>query len=156
MSVKKCDSCLLSTRIYIYNIKILVGKKGTEAGDWIRRVSFDLIWFDLRDLLGMVSGRESLIRLVGKRRRFLPNRLFILSHPIPSTSTSIQALFTAYSLRHLISLLSLSLFTYFRHSPFSGSATATPTTTTTSYWSLRQPPKRRRTLPRLWPHASLR
>ncbi|XP_012568884.1 fanconi-associated nuclease 1 homolog isoform X2 [Cicer arietinum] len=32
----------------------------------------------------VLSGRESLIRLVGKRRRFLPNRHSILSDPIPN------------------------------------------------------------------------
>lgn len=31
----------------------------------------------------VLSGRESLIRLIGKRRRFLPNRHSILSDPIP-------------------------------------------------------------------------
>ncbi|XP_038889850.1 fanconi-associated nuclease 1 homolog isoform X2 [Benincasa hispida] len=33
----------------------------------------------------MLRGRESLVRLVGKRRRFLPNRLAILSSPLEST-----------------------------------------------------------------------
>ncbi|KAL9297408.1 hypothetical protein ACSQ67_023304 [Phaseolus vulgaris] len=32
----------------------------------------------------VLSGRESLIRLIGKRRRFLPNRRSILSDPIPN------------------------------------------------------------------------
>ncbi|CAJ1839037.1 unnamed protein product [Sphenostylis stenocarpa] len=32
----------------------------------------------------VLSGRESLIRLIGKRRRFLPNRHSILSDPIPN------------------------------------------------------------------------
>ncbi|XP_058736594.1 fanconi-associated nuclease 1 homolog isoform X1 [Vicia villosa] len=32
----------------------------------------------------VLTGRESLIRLIGKRRRFLPNRLSILSDPIPN------------------------------------------------------------------------
>jgi len=31
----------------------------------------------------VLSGRESLIQLIGKRRRFLPNRHSILSDPIP-------------------------------------------------------------------------
>lgn len=31
----------------------------------------------------VLTGRESLIRLIGKRRRFLPNRHSILSDPIP-------------------------------------------------------------------------
>ncbi|KAL8196659.1 hypothetical protein R6Q57_024640 [Mikania cordata] len=30
----------------------------------------------------MLTGRESMIRLIGKRRRFLPNRQSILSHPV--------------------------------------------------------------------------
>ncbi|MFS7989063.1 hypothetical protein Hanom_Chr11g01042331 [Helianthus anomalus] len=34
----------------------------------------------------MLTGRESLIRLIGKRRRFLPNRQSILSDPIQSVA----------------------------------------------------------------------
>ncbi|XP_022949023.1 fanconi-associated nuclease 1 homolog [Cucurbita moschata] len=33
----------------------------------------------------MLRGRESLVRLVGKRRRFLPNRLSLLSSPVENT-----------------------------------------------------------------------
>lgn len=38
----------------------------------------------------MLNGRESLIRLVGKRRRFLSNRQSLLSDPISTHNDSIE------------------------------------------------------------------
>lgn len=77
---------LKQNQFHLIYFSWMIIKTVRMAGDlrvWLFFPLFPCVQRAVVTLEMVLTGRESLIRLIGRRRRFLPNRRSILSDPIP-------------------------------------------------------------------------